>query len=258
MITDSFSPEPHDDVDLLASRLIDGDVRAAEIPDALRAEVERRAAEFSNLRALVRESPTPNENPILRRAQIARALRRSSTVRTMDVVRQPTSRVVFVAAASIIGVLVVATVVLRGADSDDVDVFAESVSDASDESEALAHMAPAFDSYGGRSKASPSETEDPTIAMATTDEEDRPLPEYSSVDEIARIAASLPPGGMPSEGLNTRVDVARCAVGPTQPLRTEEALLEGARVEIHFREGGEFAVYDMSTCSMLTSRPAAP
>jgi hypothetical protein len=165
---------------------------------------------------------------------------------------------VLAAAASIIGVLVLSTVVERQGDSGDVDVFAESANDDSGENEALSQSASAFDSDGGDSRSSSSDSAPPEVAMATTDDDMRLLPEYSSVDDIARIAASLPSGGAVSEGLDQMVEVPRCAFGSTPPLRTESALLEGVRVEIHYRERGEFAVYDISNCSMVTSQPASP
>jgi hypothetical protein len=155
-------------------------------------------------------------------------------------------------------VLVLSTVVQQQDDSGDVDMFAESINDDSGESEALSQSAPAFDSESGSSKSSSSDSAPPEVAMATTDDDMPPLPVYSSVDDIGRIAASLPSAGTVSEGLNQMVEVPRCAVGSRPPLRTESALLEGVRVEIHYRERGEFAVYDISNCSMMTSRPASP
>lgn len=262
MTTDSLSPETpdpsSDDVDLFASRLVDGDVTAEQIPDALRVHVGQRSAEFSKLRSIVQDSRLRFESSALREAQISVALRSSSGSKNVKVFRQTTSRVVLAAAASIIGVLVLSTLVLRENDSGDVDMFADSVSDDSGEQEAFSQSAPALESSSGSAKSLPSDMESPAIPMAATEEDGLPLPEYSSVDDIARVAASLPPGGTAIEGLDQMVEVPRCATGPTPPLRTEGALLEGVRVEIHFRERGEFAVYDISNCSLVASRPALP
>ncbi|MFM8856871.1 MAG: hypothetical protein ACKOI2_06640 [Actinomycetota bacterium] len=262
MTTKPLSPDTpdsgSDDVDFFASRLVDGDVTTAQIPDGLRVEVERRAVEFSRLRSLVRESRSQSKGSTLREAQIAHALRSVSDSKGDNVFQQRASRAVLAAVASIIGVLVVSTLVLRQDDSDNVDVFADSVSDDSGQQEALSQSAPALESESGSAKSLPSETESPAMSTSTSGEDDLPLVNYASVDDIARVAASLPPGGTVIEGLNQSVEVPRCAVGPTPPLRTEGALLEGVRVEIHFRERGEFAVYDISNCSMVTSRPALP
>lgn len=254
---DSPDPVP-DEVDFFASRLVDGDVTSAQIPDVLRVQVEQRAVEFSKLRSLVRESTSQSENSALREAQIEHALRSAAETERGKLLRDKRSRVVLAAAASIIGLLVVSTLALRQGNSGNLDVFADSVSDDSGEQEALSQSAPALESDSGSEKSSTSEMESPAMAMTTTDEDGLPLPEYSSVDDIARVAESLPPGGTEIEGLNQSVEVPRCAVGPTAPLRTEDALLEGVRVEIHFRERGEFAVYDISDCSILTSRAASP
>jgi len=262
MTTDPLTPvtpEPqHDEVDLLASRLIDGDVTAAQIPTALRDEVTRRATEFSEVRSRLQRASVPNESSARREARIAHALRSASGSRLGNSTRQKMSRVVLAAAASIVGVLIASTVVMRQDDSGEVDVFADSITSDSGEQGALNQSAPAIESDSASAKSLPSETDPPEASMVATVEDGLPLPEYSSVDDIARVASSLPPGGTVTEGLDQRVEVPRCTVGTTPPLRTEGALLDGVHVEIHFRERGEFAVYDISTCSMVASQPALP
>lgn len=262
MTTDPHSPdtpELHADiVDLWASRTLDGDVTPGQIPDALRTEVEQRVTAFSEFRSRLQQSSVPSESSALREAQIAHALRSAMDPRGDRSFARRTSRVVLAAAASIIGVLIASTLVMRQDDSGDVDLFADSISDDSGELDALSQSAPAFESDSGSAKSSPSETDPRVESMATADEENLSPPEYSSVDDIARVASSLPPGGTVIEGLNQSVEVPRCAVGPTPPLRTEGALLDGVPVEIHFREGGGFAVYDISTCSMVASQPSLP
>lgn len=253
------TPDTHsDDIDLLASRLVDGDVSAENIPAGARAEVERRALEFSKLRSRLLEFDPSLESSTRREAQIAIALRSTANSRSPGSIRRGSPRIALAMAASIIGVLVVSTYVMQRDDSSDVDVFADSISDASGEQGALSQSDPVLESSGGSSKSSLPEADPPALAMDAIDDAPPPLPEYSSVDDIARVAASLPPGGSVIEGLNQRAEIPRCAVGPIPPLRTEGAILEDVRVEIHFRERGEFVVYDISDCSTVASRPASP
>jgi hypothetical protein len=253
------TPDAHpDDVDLLASRLVDGDITAENIPSAVRVEVERRALEFSKLRSRLLGLDSSIESSARREAQIALALRSTANLRGTRLIHRRSSRVALAVAASIIGVLVVSTFVMQRDDPSDVDVFANSIADVSAEQGDLSQTAPVLESSGGSSKSSIPETDPPALTMDAIDDAPPPLPEYSSVDDIARVAASLPPGGSVIEGLNQRVEIPRCAVGPTPPLRTEGAILEDVRVEIHFRERGEFVVYDISDCSTVASRPALP
>ena len=251
------TPDAHpDDVDLLASRLVDGDITAENIPSAVRGEVERRALEFSKLRSRLLGLDSSLESSARREAQIALALGSTANLRGTRLIHRASSRVAL--AASIIGVLVVSTFVMQRDDPSDVDVFANSIADVSAEQGDLSQTAPVLESSGGSSKSSIPETDPPALTMDAIDDAPPPLPEYSSVDDIARVAASLPPGGSVIEGLDQRVEIPRCAVGPTPPLRTEGAILEDVRVEIHFRERGEFVVYDISDCSTVASRPALP
>ena len=268
MTTDPQSPDtPASDatgastdefVDLLASRLVDGDVLVRDLPPNTRDAIERRASEFTALRSRLADPAHRSESLALREAHIANALGSTTGLRSVSSARFGSARFAMAAAASIICVVAVTGIVLRQGDSNDVEVFTDSVAADSQIQDALEQVAPELALDSGSSKSTPATMDSIPSDAVPIDGEDALLPIYPSLDDIARIASSLPPGGSMIEGLNQSVQVPQCAMESTVPLRIEVALLDGARVEIHFRELGEFIVYDMSDCSTLASRPALP
>jgi hypothetical protein len=245
-------------VDLLASRLVDGDVQVRDLPPDTRSDIERRAAEFAAFRSRLGDPAQWSESSALREAHIATALGSTTRLRSVSRAQFGSARFAMAAAASIICVVAVTGIVLRQGDSNDVEVFTDSVAADSQIQGALEQPAPELALDGGSSKSTPATMDAIPTDAVPIDDEEVPLPIYPSLDDIARVASSLPPGGSMIEGLNQSVQVPQCAMKSTEPLRIEVALLDGARVEIHFRDRGEFIVYDMSDCSTLASRPALP
>lgn len=236
-----------DSIDLLASRRVDGEISASQVPDDVRAEVEARVLEFSTLRARLRAtSSSASANNALREAQIARALR--STTRSRSASRLVPSTLGLGIAASIICVAGIAAVVLRQADSADEVILADSAALESGVTKSSTNAGEQVPVSDASSQTSSSDMM--AIAQSTP-----VVPEYTSVQDIVRRASSIPGDESPGAEQDRRAAPPLCGDGVSIPLRVELALLDDRSVEIHFFAREEFVVYAVEDCSVVARTP---
>lgn len=224
---------PSTDVDELASRLLDGDIVASDVPSSLRDDVTRRMKTFARQRDVLGEI-TGSISPATIDRSVDRAL---SAYRRQRAVRRP--RIIGVAAAAA-SILVLAGLGLTRVGSDEPMSFAEagaSVMIASDTVAASANDAAKMDRPA---QATPS--------LALT--QDAPIIEFDSADELRSLAETWSMEELTRES-SQQTTVTPCLSEPTARLVTRNARFRGQPVEIYRADTGDITVHAQSDCAVL-------
>lgn len=224
---------PSSDVDELASRLLDGDIVASDVPPALRDDVTRRQETFARQRRILGDI-----SGSISSATIDRSLDRAlSAYRRQRALRRP--RVLGVAAAAA-SILVLAGLGLTRLTSEEPMRFAEagaSVMIASDTTAA---------SVNDAAKMDQSAVPAPSLALTPDD----PLVEFDSAEELRALADTWSVDEFTQENTQSTT-LAPCLSEPTARLLTRNARFRGQPAEIYRTDTGDITVYAQSDCAVL-------
>lgn len=250
MTTDQTTPMPpegDDEIDSLVNQRVDGEIAASSVPSHLRDEVERRVTRATLLRSQLLDTPSLIE---LRESQVAVAMK--STVDPRSRRTGPRmSRSGLGIAASFVVVLSASFLVARQSDSQQDDI-ADGIA-----STLTAAAAPEVgdptpvDPPEALVAAEPQATED-SVVIRTFDESS--VPEFSTFEELAEFAASLRSSDSSLDRVEAKSSGIRCVSKSGNTWIVREAVLQGINVEVHVLERGDFAVYDMRNCAVISDR----
>lgn len=233
--TNGSVPSPGDSVDEWASRLLDGDIVATDVPPALRGDVARRMETFSRQRHALAEIDGLASDTALERA-VDRGL---AAHRRQQFVRRPRAFGVAAAAAS---VLVLAGLGLTRVGSDEPVDLADgeaAVMSAADASTPMAYSdAPKMEQATTVAEPSLALTPDESIVAFESEEELRTLSETWSFDALTRESSQ-------------QTEAVPCLSEPMIRLVTRNALFRGQPVEVYLADSGDIIVYALSDCSVL-------
>lgn len=221
---------PSTDIDELASRLLDRDIDASDVPSALRDDVLRRQETFARQRRALAAS-TESISPATLERSIGHAL---SALRRQRAARRPGAVGIAAAAAS---VLVLAGLGLTRVGSDEPMDFADGGASVMISSEAAANDV---------AKMEPSAAAVPSLALTPDD----PIIEFDSEEELRALADTWPVEESTQDS-EQQTTVASCLNEPTVRLLTRDARFRGQPVEIYRADTGDITVYAQSDCAVL-------
>lgn len=224
---------PSTDVDELASRLLDGDIGASDVPSSLRDDVTRRKETFARQRDVLGEI-TGSISPATIDRSVDRAL---SAYRRQRAVRRPRTVGVAAAAASI---LVLAGLGLTRVGSDETMIVADDQASVMITSDTAA--------TGTKDAATMSQSAEATPSPALTP--DDPIVEFDSADELRSLAETWSVEEFTRES-SQQTTVTPCLSEPTTRLLTRNARFRGQPVEIYRADTGDITVYAQSDCAVL-------
>lgn len=248
----SSGEDPRDDVDLLVSRLVDGEIDLEQVPIEARPDVERRFTTASRLREMLRVSSVSTTK---RDAHIAVALAQAPTTRARSNRQFASSRSRFAIAASLVLVVSLSTLALRqfGSGDDDSVVFDAMPMATEESSSVIAESTAAGQSNvdddisldtSARAKDSGADIQARTV-----------LPEFRTADDIASFTTRGESAGSRKPG-DSAESTRRCSF-ESRPVFVFEAIFAGIAVEVHVIEPGLFIVYDTVDCSVVLDRSTA-
>lgn len=227
------SAVPSTDVDELASRLLDGDIVASDVPAELRDDVTRRQEVFARQRRVLGDLTGSASSATIERS-LDRAL---SAYRRQRALRRPRTIGVAAAAASI---LVLAGLGLTRVGSDEPMSFAEAGASVMIASDTVATSA------NDAAKMDQSAMAAPSLALTPDD----PLVEFDSAEELRALTDTWPVEESTPES-SQETTVAPCLDDPTARLLTRNARFRGQPVEIYRTDTGDITVYAQSDCAVL-------
>lgn len=243
-------PENPDEVDLLVSRRVDGEVSPLDIPEHLRDDVESRAGVVSAVRAQLRA--TADMIPI-RESQILSALTASRTQRRTGR-RVYGGRPAIAVAASFVFLAAASLIAVRQFDSDRDDALTEGITATAGGLRATGSPA---DISTTQEQPSPSdvagsggEIESSPASAA----ESRVIPEFSTREDIDAFIASMPLIDSKSASSDIESTGATCDEESTRAHLVRLVSLQGRLVEVQMFDSGGYAVYDVEDCSLVFER----
>lgn len=236
------SDDRRDEVDSYASRLVDGAIVPADIPEDLLTDVLAQADHFRELRDRLRR--TAITMPIdfqTREAQISTA-QRAAANRRLVLADRTSPRFAMGIAASFVILAGVSIAVLSRPGPDEDLVVSESVSQSISESDAAPDMVLRSDPEVAQPESQA------MIADAAT-----PIVDYASLEDVSAAVESVRNDMAAIEGLNSKTvlrDVS-CPAGPDVVHVLEDGILDDRLVEIHVLVEDGFVVYDIESCSVI-------
>ena len=236
------SDDRRDEIDSLASDLVDGAIVPADIPEGQRADVLVRADHFRDLRSrLLRSATAMPMDAEIREKQISAAQRAAANRRLVLADRSPPRFAMGIAASFLILAGVSIAVLGRSGSGDDL-LVSESVSQSIAESDAVP------DTLLRSDPEIPAPEAQAMIADAGS-----PIVEYSSLEEISAAVESARNDMAAIEGLNSKTDLGdvSCSAGPEVVRVLRDGTFDERQVEIHVLETDGFIVYDMESCSVI-------
>lgn len=244
MTTNDHSPPSIEDIDLWASRLVDGEVSTALVPESFRPAVLARAEEFTALRQRLLTTASVSEIDAGRRDRhIARALA-TSTTNGAVIKRLTRPRAALGVAASIVAVGAVSIVVLsQGTDGDKVQV-----------ADTMMQTSPS--AFVGSRDSSEVVGANPESNLASGAEvaADSPIQQFSSIEDIAAFVANadLEAGDATVKGSDRTTSPRPCSLDNRVPRRRTLGFLAGRPVEVRIFSKIDFVVIDSATCAVLS------
>lgn len=252
----SPSSDNENDIDVLASQRVDGEISASEVSDELRQAVEDRAQEFAALRSHLLETAANHVvDPAQRERHIAAALSHHRVSRVPRVLTSP--RILAGMAASFIVVGLVSVIGLSRTSPDAVMVAEQSRADMNAEMNMDINTgSPVTDGVGTGALIeglNAAESEPPSA--------DAPVPPFeftgdpNEVVQFGRLedfsvfveAVDVEPMAADAESAVSAIDIV-CRPDDVVPRLVRNGVFEGRRVQIHIFERGKFVVYDSTTC----------
>ncbi len=249
---------PEHDIDMLVSRVIDGDVDLSHVPAELRDDVARKAAVLSDLRHQLRRTTV---NAAQRDSHIAVAL---SATRTTGSSRSLPTRTTFAIAASFVCLIALSVVGIRQFGSGGSDADVDTMTMAMDQAPTVEGSNRSPDEIRtGQSDSTPAQTAEQVEVPIAADSEqamstsEAPLPLFASEEEISIFVSQLDESSSVEKSVPIDPELRLCGRDTQRVSTILQAILENARVEIHVLSRNGFVVYDIVNCTVIVDRVTA-
>lgn len=248
------NPDSSEQIDLLASRLLDGDISHADVPDHQIESVRARSHLFAELGERIR---TSTANFTIDARKMDDQIRKARVTHRVGRIQH---RSVLMGAAAILVMVMTGVVVVSRTHESGVTSLADAAVDMStgDASKMTSDTGLPVD---GSSVNETFSAQEATTSENDADDPGQPLPaEFSSFDDLAAHVDTLvnrPVRGVPApstiEGVNATRDPL-CVDTKGRSSVIENVRLQGRRVQVFYAPGRGLAVYDSADCSLVAER----